>query len=165
MAQGFNSPKLDLHIGDGIQFLQEHRNKFDVIITDSADPIGKDISWKLMLSNSDMNKLPILLFTDQVQGKFSSERNTTSCWIMHWRRVVSSALRVCLDYWKHDFKHIEPITGLKWFICRRMHVAPPGGPVHERAHGWYKKHLPSCRLLQYLHPILPLWADEFTALQ
>lgn len=37
---GFKSPKLTLHVGDGLKFMKKHQNEFDVIITDSSDPIG-----------------------------------------------------------------------------------------------------------------------------
>ena len=37
---GFNDPRLTLHIGDGIKFMDEHKASFDVIITDSSDPVG-----------------------------------------------------------------------------------------------------------------------------
>lgn len=40
MSKGFQSSKLNLHIGDGFQFMGEYENEFDVIITDSSDPIG-----------------------------------------------------------------------------------------------------------------------------
>jgi spermidine synthase len=40
MAKGFDNPKMNLHIGDGFKFLAEHKNEFDVIITDSSDPEG-----------------------------------------------------------------------------------------------------------------------------
>ena len=40
MAVGFNSEKLDVHIGDGCEFLKHHQNEFDVIITDCSDPAG-----------------------------------------------------------------------------------------------------------------------------
>ncbi|CAD5115740.1 DgyrCDS4685 [Dimorphilus gyrociliatus] len=40
MSCGFNSKKLKLHIGDGFKFMEENKGKFDVIITDSSDPIG-----------------------------------------------------------------------------------------------------------------------------
>lgn len=40
MAAGFESEKLTLHIGDGFEFLKNHKNEFDVIITDSSDPQG-----------------------------------------------------------------------------------------------------------------------------
>ncbi|XP_074653975.1 spermidine synthase-like [Tubulanus polymorphus] len=40
MASGFSSPKLLQHIGDGFEFMKNHTGEFDVIITDSSDPIG-----------------------------------------------------------------------------------------------------------------------------
>jgi spermidine synthase len=40
MADSFSNPKMQLFIGDGIQYLKEHTNEFDVIITDAPDPIG-----------------------------------------------------------------------------------------------------------------------------
>lgn len=40
LSSSFNSPKLELHIGDGFEFLRQRKNQFDVIITDSSDPIG-----------------------------------------------------------------------------------------------------------------------------
>lgn len=40
MACGFDSPKLKLTIGDGFEFMKQHEGEFDVIITDSSDPIG-----------------------------------------------------------------------------------------------------------------------------
>ncbi|XP_070560364.1 spermidine synthase-like isoform X1 [Ptychodera flava] len=40
MSVGFSSPKLTQHIGDGFDFMANHTEEFDVIITDSSDPIG-----------------------------------------------------------------------------------------------------------------------------
>lgn len=40
MACGFDSPKLSLIIGDGFEFMKNHNGEFDVVITDSSDPIG-----------------------------------------------------------------------------------------------------------------------------
>lgn len=40
MAKGFDDPKVSLHIGDGFEFIKNHPSEFDVIITDSSDPIG-----------------------------------------------------------------------------------------------------------------------------
>lgn len=40
MACGFESPKLRLTIGDGFEYMKQHEGVFDVIITDSSDPIG-----------------------------------------------------------------------------------------------------------------------------
>ena len=41
MACGFDSPKVHLTIGDGFEFMKNHREQFDVIITDSSDPVGE----------------------------------------------------------------------------------------------------------------------------
>lgn len=40
MSCGFASPKLTLHVGDGFEFIAKHQAEFDVIITDSSDPVG-----------------------------------------------------------------------------------------------------------------------------
>ncbi|CAF2062316.1 unnamed protein product [Rotaria magnacalcarata] len=40
MAKGFSSPKAVINVGDGFEYLKNHRNEFDVIITDSSDPEG-----------------------------------------------------------------------------------------------------------------------------
>ena len=40
MALGFQHPKVKVHIGDGFEFLKNRVNEFDVIITDSSDPVG-----------------------------------------------------------------------------------------------------------------------------
>lgn len=44
MAVGFDSPKLTLHVGDGFEFMKNHSKEFDVIITDSSDPIGPAVN-------------------------------------------------------------------------------------------------------------------------
>ena len=40
MSVGFNHPKTTVHVGDGFKFLDDYKNEFDVIITDSSDPEG-----------------------------------------------------------------------------------------------------------------------------
>ena len=40
MAKGYSSPKLTQYIGDGFEYMQQHENEFDVVITDSSDPVG-----------------------------------------------------------------------------------------------------------------------------
>lgn len=41
MAVGYSSPKLTLHVGDGFEFMKQNQDAFDVIITDSSDPMGE----------------------------------------------------------------------------------------------------------------------------
>jgi len=40
MAKGFDNPKVNLHVADGFKFMEEHFQYYDIIITDSSDPIG-----------------------------------------------------------------------------------------------------------------------------
>jgi len=40
MAESFSSPKLNLHVGDGFEYMKKHQGQYDVIITDSSDPVG-----------------------------------------------------------------------------------------------------------------------------
>jgi spermidine synthase len=40
MSIGFQHPAVKVHIGDGFKFLEDRKNEFDVIITDSSDPEG-----------------------------------------------------------------------------------------------------------------------------
>ena len=40
MAECYKDPRVTVHIGDGFKFLPEHKNEYDVIITDSSDPVG-----------------------------------------------------------------------------------------------------------------------------
>jgi len=40
MAKGFDDPKMTMHVGDGFSFMEQHKNQFDVIISDTSDPVG-----------------------------------------------------------------------------------------------------------------------------
>ena len=40
VACGFDSPKATVHVGDGIGYIRDHPDAFDVIIVDSTDPEG-----------------------------------------------------------------------------------------------------------------------------
>ena len=42
LSVGFEDPRVEVHVEDGSEFMKKHRNKFDVIITDSSDPVGED---------------------------------------------------------------------------------------------------------------------------
>ena len=44
MARGFDDEKVNLFIGDGFEFMRNHKNEFDVIITDSSDPEGYNMN-------------------------------------------------------------------------------------------------------------------------
>jgi len=40
LACSFDNPKLKLHVDDGIEYVNQHKDYFDIIITDSSDPKG-----------------------------------------------------------------------------------------------------------------------------
>ncbi|WWD19271.1 spermidine synthase [Kwoniella shandongensis] len=40
MSSCYKDSRVEVHIGDGFKFLPEHKNEYDVIITDSSDPVG-----------------------------------------------------------------------------------------------------------------------------
>jgi spermidine synthase len=40
IAAAFDHPKATVVVGDGLKYMREHEQAFDVIITDSSDPIG-----------------------------------------------------------------------------------------------------------------------------
>ena len=40
MAESFKNSKLKLHVGDGFEYMKQHQGEYDIIITDSSDPVG-----------------------------------------------------------------------------------------------------------------------------
>ena len=46
MAVGFDHPKVKLHIMDGFEFLKNKVSVYDVVITDSSDPDGKEANFR-----------------------------------------------------------------------------------------------------------------------
>lgn len=40
MAIGYKDPKVNVFVEDGIKYMEQNKNKYDVIITDSSDPVG-----------------------------------------------------------------------------------------------------------------------------
>lgn len=41
MSSSFSDPRLKLIVGDGFKYMGLHQGEFDVIVTDSSDPIGE----------------------------------------------------------------------------------------------------------------------------
>lgn len=42
---GFSSPKVHVHIQDGVEFMAQCKKQFDIIITDSSDAVGKHYNY------------------------------------------------------------------------------------------------------------------------
>lgn len=51
MSTGFSNPKVQLHVGDGFEFLKSHSREFDVVITDSSDPVGEQLFKRIESSS------------------------------------------------------------------------------------------------------------------
>jgi len=49
LSLGLNNPYVNIIVGDGFEFLNHHQGEFDVIITDSSDPIGKYRRTKILI--------------------------------------------------------------------------------------------------------------------
>ena len=58
LAQGFDDPRVTVHLADGARFMNEHEREFDVVIVDSSDPIGPaEILFKRPFYESMRNAL------------------------------------------------------------------------------------------------------------
>lgn len=88
MACGFDSKKVHLTCGDGFEYMKQRKGEFDVIITDSSDPIGPAKSL-FQVCNSLINYISnvsiltaflipgVLLFVDE------------SCIETEWHRMLT----------------------------------------------------------------------------
>lgn len=65
MACGFRSSKLTQFIGDGFEHMKEYENEFDVIITDSPDPVGKFSASRKRTHTQAVILLFILIFGER----------------------------------------------------------------------------------------------------
>ncbi|CAN1158389.1 Spermine synthase [Linum perenne] len=63
LAVGFEDPRVHLHVGDAVEFLQQApRGKYDAIIVDSSDPVGMLLSrlnfFDIMFSHVHLKPYP-----------------------------------------------------------------------------------------------------------
>lgn len=89
MAVGYSSAKLTLHVGDGFEFMKQNQEAFDVIITDSSDPVGKDSAHKRVLLSSRLlfPSAYLLKVKTACPGSFSSEKTVPDSIILveNWK--------------------------------------------------------------------------------
>jgi spermidine synthase len=43
ISRGLNDPRVDIRIEDGVKHIKENKNRYDVIIVDSTDPVGPGV--------------------------------------------------------------------------------------------------------------------------
>lgn len=85
MAVGFDSPKLTLHVGDGFEFMKNHSQEFDVIITDSSDPVGPAVNL------FQENYFALMKSALKPNGIVCSQAGT----VWNDLELVSNTLRIC----------------------------------------------------------------------
>jgi spermidine synthase len=106
MAISYQHPKVKVHVGDGFKFLDDYKNEFDVIITDSSDPEGPAES---------LFQKPYfeLLFGALKEGGVITTQGCTSptfAWIWLCILATSCLLRVFLfDIWPM-FKYASSLS-------------------------------------------------------
>ncbi|ORY93943.1 spermidine synthase [Syncephalastrum racemosum] len=82
MSIGFQHPKVHVHIMDGLEFLQDKVNTYDVIITDSSDPDGPAES----LFGADFFKRLKVAMTDK--GVFTTQAECMWLYIEDIRKAL-----------------------------------------------------------------------------
>lgn len=97
MAIGFQHPKVKVHVGDGFKFLDDYKNEFDVIITDSSDPEGPAES---------LFQKPYfeLLFGALKEGGVITTQGCTFPYVSFDFATSFSAWRIIAMRWRKPFK-------------------------------------------------------------
>lgn len=91
MAKGFESPKLTCHVGDGFEYMRQHTSEYDVIITDSSDPIGPAVN---LFTESYFQLLKGALKTD---GIICSQAGTPWTDLVHIKSTMDHARKYFAD--------------------------------------------------------------------
>ncbi|KHJ47613.1 spermidine synthase [Trichuris suis] len=115
MADSFDDPRVQVHCEDGLEFLKKNKEKFDVIITDSTDPVGPGeslfgISYYQRLKESLSEKGVIM-----TQGPMFRQHRPESIWLH--MDLISQLIRFC--------KTVFPVTG----YCYTMVPTYPSGVI------------------------------------
>ncbi|MEQ2219159.1 hypothetical protein XENOCAPTIV_013390, partial [Xenoophorus captivus] len=92
MAKGFFNPKLTLHVGDGFEFMKKNQDAFDIIITDSSDPVEELENMNLKYYNPDIHKASFILpefARKELATQTAFAHNPSRVWeFYHYRREV-----------------------------------------------------------------------------
>jgi spermidine synthase len=104
MAQGLTHPKSTVHVGDGFKFLDDYKNSFDVIITDSSDPDGP--------AESLFQKSYFELLNNALRegGVITTQGCTFPFFPSTWKAVFEGSLGIggLLDDWGGKEEHHRP---------------------------------------------------------
>ncbi|XP_066153664.1 spermidine synthase [Euwallacea fornicatus] len=84
MAKGFESGKLSLLVQDGFEYMKNHTNEFDVVITDSSDPVGPAVN---LFTESYFKLLKTAL---KCNGVISSQAGTLWTDVNHIKQTMKN---------------------------------------------------------------------------
>ncbi|XP_066261790.1 spermidine synthase [Euwallacea similis] len=84
MAKGFESEKLTLLVQDGFEYMKNHTNEFDVVITDSSDPVGPAVN---LFTESYFHLLKTALKSN---GVISSQAGTLWTDVNHIKQTMKN---------------------------------------------------------------------------
>lgn len=107
IACGFESPKAELVIGDGIKYVDEHPDAFDVIIVDSTDPIGPAVG---LFSHEFYTAVHRALGAD---GLFVCQSESPN-WEMELIVRINRDLKDIFGLTRTYLAHIQTYPGTMW---------------------------------------------------
>ena len=91
MACGFDDPRVTIHIGDGFEFIRQHRDCYDIIIVDSSDPVGPGVK----LFGDEFYAL--MKTSIKSDGIIATQGES---FFMHWQ-VVHDLMQVVRRHYRH----------------------------------------------------------------
>ncbi|MEW6242871.1 MAG: polyamine aminopropyltransferase [Bacillota bacterium] len=126
LSSALSDPRVEMHFTDGIRFVAESRNAFDVIIVDSTDPIGAAVGlFKLDFYRSVYEALrPEGIFSAQTESPFIMPDVIRSVYA-----DVSSVFPVCKLY----LGTVPTYPGVLWSFTIGSKKHDPAVPDRSRA--------------------------------
>ncbi|KAL6452747.1 SPE3 Spermidine synthase SPE3 [Candida maltosa Xu316] len=157
MAKSYDDPRTKVHIGDGFKFLEEYKNQFDVIITDSSDPEGP--------AESLFQKPYFQLLKDALTEKGVITTQAENMWIH--MDIISKLKKDCREIFpvaEYAYTMIPtyPSGSIGFMVCSKDPNADVSKPIRF---DWSDEFV--AKNLKYYNKqiheasfVLPTWADQ-----
>ncbi|AOA62245.1 Spermidine synthase [Komagataella phaffii CBS 7435] len=156
MAKSYKHPKVTLHIGDGFKFLDEYKNTFDVIITDSSDPEGPAASL--------FEKPYFKLLNDALTEKGVITTQGENIWLH--MEIIKNLKKACLEVFpvvEYAYCTIPtyPSGQIGFMVCSKDPNASLKFPLRSFSDTFEKEHLRYYnKKIHEASFILPTWARD-----
>lgn len=153
MSAGFKDPRVTVHIGDGFKFLEEYKNSFDVIITDSSDPEGPAASL--------FQKPYFQLLSEALTEKGVITTQAESIWLH--LQIIQDLKKACKDVFpvaEYSYCTIPtyPSGQIGFMVCSKDANANVKTPLRsfsdDVTNRYYNKEIHSASF------VLPTWAKN-----